>query len=168
MWGFPGGSDGKESAWNAGDPGLIPGSGRSSGEGNANPLQYSCLENSMDRGARWATVHGITKTREILFGKQERNVETSEEFLPTATDFFETMEVSLYPNPTNDKFFVEIKSDTSEKAEATLTHISGAVLEKRILVNSLESFDLSGHAVGVYLLRIEVGNETHIWKVIKK
>ena len=113
-------------------------------------------------------LNGNRITREILFGKQERNGETSEEFLPTATDFFETMEVSLYPNPTNDKFFVELKGDTNEKAEATLTHISGAVLEKRILTNSLESFDLSDHAVGVYLLRIEVGNETHIWKVIKK
>ena len=49
--GFPGGSDGKASACNAGDPGLIPGSGRSPGEGNGNPLQYSCLENPMDRGA---------------------------------------------------------------------------------------------------------------------
>ena len=48
---FPGGSDGKASAYNAGDPGLIPGSGRSPGEGNGNPLQYSCLENPMDRGA---------------------------------------------------------------------------------------------------------------------
>ena len=47
--GFPGGSDGKESACNVGDPGLIPGSGRSPGEGNGNPLQYSCLENFMDR-----------------------------------------------------------------------------------------------------------------------
>jgi len=50
---------GKESASNAGDRGLIPGSGRSSGEGNGNPLQYSCLENSMDRGAWWAKVHGV-------------------------------------------------------------------------------------------------------------
>ena len=49
--GFPGGSAGKESACNAGDPGLIPGSGRSPGEGKGNPLQYACLENSMDRGA---------------------------------------------------------------------------------------------------------------------
>ena len=49
--GFPGGSDSKESAYNKGDPGMIPGSGRSLGEGNGNPLQYSCLENSMDRGA---------------------------------------------------------------------------------------------------------------------
>ena len=49
--GFPGGSDGKMSAYNVGDPGSIPGSGSSSGEGNGNPLQYSCLENPMDRGA---------------------------------------------------------------------------------------------------------------------
>ena len=48
---FPGGSEGKASAYNAGDPGSIPGSGRSSGEGNGNPLQYSCLENPMDGGA---------------------------------------------------------------------------------------------------------------------
>ena len=56
--GFPGGSDGKESACNAGDPGSIPGSGRSPGEENDNPLQYSHLENSMDGGAGQATVHG--------------------------------------------------------------------------------------------------------------
>ena len=48
---FPGGSDSKASAYNAGDPGSIPGSGRSPGDGNGNPLHYSCLENSMDRGA---------------------------------------------------------------------------------------------------------------------
>ena len=62
----PCGSDGKESAHNAGDTGLIPGSGRSLGEGNGNPLQYSCLENSMDRGGWWATIHGITKSRTQL------------------------------------------------------------------------------------------------------
>ena len=60
--GFPGGSDSKESACNLGDPGLIPGLGRSPGEGNDNPLQYSCLENSMDRGAWRATVHGIAES----------------------------------------------------------------------------------------------------------
>ena len=57
--GFLGGSDGKESACSAGNPGLIPGSGRSPGEGNGNVLQDSCLENLMDRGAWWATVHGV-------------------------------------------------------------------------------------------------------------
>ena len=51
LWGFPGGSDGKVSACNAGDLGSIPGLGRSPGEGNGNPLQHSCLENPMDRGA---------------------------------------------------------------------------------------------------------------------
>ena len=60
--GFPGGSDGKESTYNAGDLGLIPGSGRSPGEGISYPLQYSCLENSMDKGAWWATVHGVAKS----------------------------------------------------------------------------------------------------------
>ena len=59
---FPGGSDGKESACNAGDQGLIPRLGRSSEEGSGYPLQYSCLENSMDRGAWWAIVSGITKS----------------------------------------------------------------------------------------------------------
>ena len=57
MWGFPGGSNGKESACDAGNPGSIPGLGRSPGEGNGNPLQNSSLENSMDREAWRATVH---------------------------------------------------------------------------------------------------------------
>jgi len=60
--GFPDGSDGKESSCSAGDPGLIPGLGRSRGEGNGNPLQYSCLEISEDRGAWWATIHEVTKS----------------------------------------------------------------------------------------------------------
>ena len=63
LWGFPGGSEVKASAFNAGDPGSIPGSGRSSGEGNGNPFQYSCLENPMDWGTWWATVHGVAKSR---------------------------------------------------------------------------------------------------------
>jgi len=58
----PGGLDEKESTCSAGDGGSIPGSGRPPGEGNGNPLQYSCLENPMDRGAWWATVHGVAKT----------------------------------------------------------------------------------------------------------
>ena len=61
--GFPSGSDDKESVCNARDPGSIPEWGRSPGEGNGNPFQYSCLENSMDRGARQATVYGVTKSR---------------------------------------------------------------------------------------------------------
>ena len=64
--GFPGGSEVKASASNAGDLGSIPGSGRSPGEGNGNPLQYSGLENPMDGRAWWATVHGVTKSRTRL------------------------------------------------------------------------------------------------------
>ena len=60
--GSPGGSDGIEFACNAGDPHTVPGLGKSPGEGNGNLLQYSCLENSTDRAAWWATVHGVAKS----------------------------------------------------------------------------------------------------------
>ena len=66
---FPYSSVGKEPACNAGNPDSIPGSGRSPGERNGNPLQYSCLENLMDRGAWWATVHGVTRGRHDLATK---------------------------------------------------------------------------------------------------
>ena len=62
MYNFPGSSDGKVSTYNVGGSGSIPGLGRSSGEGNGNPLWYSCLENSMDV-AWWATVHGVAKSQ---------------------------------------------------------------------------------------------------------
>ena len=64
--GFPGGSDGEESTCSAGDLGSIPGLGRSPGGGHGNPLQQSCLENPKDRGAWWATVHGIAKSQTRL------------------------------------------------------------------------------------------------------
>ena len=59
---FPGGSDGKASAYNAGDPASVPGLGRSPGEGNGNPFQYSCLENPRDRGTWWASVYGVAES----------------------------------------------------------------------------------------------------------
>ena len=64
--GFPGGSDGKEAIYDAGDPGSIPGSGISPGERNGNPLQYSCLRNPMDKGACQATIHGVTESQTQL------------------------------------------------------------------------------------------------------
>ena len=64
--GFPSGSDSEESACRAGDMGSIPGLGRSPGEGNGIPLQYSCLGNPMDRGAWWAAVHGVTNSQTWL------------------------------------------------------------------------------------------------------
>ena len=62
LWSSPGGSDGKESAYSVGDPGSVPGSGRCPGEGKGYPLQYSCLENFMDRGAWRAIVHEVTQS----------------------------------------------------------------------------------------------------------
>ena len=78
----PGGLDGKASAHNVGDPGSIPGLGRSPGEGNGNPLQYSCLENSMHGGAWWVTVHGVTKswTRLSDFMKNLNHLKFTSEF----------------------------------------------------------------------------------------
>ena len=67
--GFPHTSVGEESACNAGDPGSVLGPGRSPGEGNGNPLQYSCLENPMNRGAWQATVHGVAKVGHNLATK---------------------------------------------------------------------------------------------------
>ena len=75
--GFPGGSESKESACNAGDPGSIPGLGRSPGEGNDNLLQYSCLENPMDRGAWQATVHGVAKSQTRLSTHGDLRVRSS-------------------------------------------------------------------------------------------
>ena len=88
--GFPGSSKVKASACNAGDLGSIPGLGRSPGEGNGNPLQYSCLKNSMDRGAWWAAVHGIAKSRTRLsdftftfhFHALEKEMQSTPVFLP--------------------------------------------------------------------------------------
>ena len=72
IWEFPGGSDGKESACNTRDPGLIPGSGRFHREGNGYPLQYHCLENSMDRGAWQAAVHMVSKGQTQPSGQKKK------------------------------------------------------------------------------------------------
>ena len=72
--GFPGGSGVKNLPDNSGDTGLILGSGKSSGEGNGNPVQYSFLENPMDRGAWWPTVHGVTKESDTTKLQQHINI----------------------------------------------------------------------------------------------
>ena len=86
---FPGGSDSKESAFNAGDQGLIPESGRSPGEGNGNPLQYYCLENSMDRGAWRATVHWVAKS-----WTQQKQLSTAQHILGYELKAFNILRVS--------------------------------------------------------------------------
>ena len=76
--GFPGGSVVKNLPVNAGDKGLIPGLGRSPGEGNGNPLQYSCQGNPMDRGAWQATVHGVAKVRHNLVIEHENEAKNAD------------------------------------------------------------------------------------------
>ena len=83
--GFPCGSDGKTSAYNAGDLGSISGSGSSPGEGNGNPLWYSCLGNPMDSGAWWAPVHGVARVRHDLVSKPPPNNRHLDNFQPFAT-----------------------------------------------------------------------------------
>ena len=81
-WHLAGGSDSKESACNAGDLGLTPGLGRSPGEGNGYPHQYSCLENSMDRGVLWSTVHGVAKSWTWLSGKGQFSFQSQRKAMP--------------------------------------------------------------------------------------
>ena len=75
--GFPHSSVGKESACRGGDPGSIPGSGRSPGEGNGNPLKDSCLEDPMDRGVWWAIVHEVARVGYDLATKERETLEVS-------------------------------------------------------------------------------------------
>ena len=81
-WHLAGVSDSKESACNAGDLGLTPGLGRSPGEGNGYPHQYSCLENSMDRGVLWSTVHGVAKRWTWLSGKGQFSFQSQRKEMP--------------------------------------------------------------------------------------
>ena len=111
-------------------------------------------------------------TREILFskmGENGRSMETEDKMLPSATDFFNEIEISLFPNPTSDQFYIEIKGEEPhEQVRALLMHVSGTVIEDRILENALASFDLSRLASGMYILKLDMGDETRVWKVIKK
>ena len=94
----PGGSNGKASAQNAGTPGSIPGSGKSPGEGNGNPLQYSCLGNPMDRGSWWATVHGVAEsdmTEQLHFHFLLRTIIDDASKFKTYQSFFKIL-ISLH------------------------------------------------------------------------
>ena len=91
---FPGDSDSKESACRVGDLGLIPGSGRCPGERDGSPLQYSCLENCMDRGVGWATDHGVPRLQKffiILLMHVRFIIFVRSPFLSVFLDFFYTL-----------------------------------------------------------------------------
>ena len=98
-------SDYKGSACNAGDPGSIPGSGRSPGDGNGNPLEYSCLENSMDRGAWQATVHGVTKSQTRLSNWHTHYLSSAFPFVCWIL-FLSLFLLKLLPLPARHQFFL--------------------------------------------------------------
>ena len=131
---------------------------------NCHAQQYHTVEFAYD-------LDGNRARREILIhriGENNRNEDANNKYWPSVTDVFEKMEVSLYPNPTMDQIFVEIKGGTSNNTEAVLTLVSGSVLETKIIKSPTESFDLSKLPPGIYLLKLTVDKETHVWKVVKK
>ena len=95
---FPGGLEVKASACNAGDLGSIPGLGRSPGEGNGNPLQYSYLENPMDGGAWWATVHGVAKSRTQMSDFTSLHFKAKEKALAWRRQYY-PLQYSYLENP---------------------------------------------------------------------
>ena len=107
--GFPGGSAGKASTCSAGDWGSIRGLGRSPGEGNGNPLQYSCLANSMDRGGLWPTVNGVTKSQTQL------------------SDFTLLQKLSQHLNQLYSNKFFKIKKKKNNAVEGVSPHILQAL-----------------------------------------
>ena len=117
---FPGSSDGKESACNAGDPGSVPGSERSPGEGNSSPLQYSWLENSMDRRAWEATVHGVAKSWTRLsdyHSLMEGNEEGGDERIRDGSQLWDPFLPS--PEKSSDRFWLQTDGGTWRRLRAT-------------------------------------------------
>lgn len=126
-------------------------------------------QNTFIRGFGYDT-NGNRISAEILMAKSHPDGSTKDgEFLPFATDTLADVTMRIYPNPTNDMFFVSTEGDnTGGTMKATLISATGAVLAVRYLNGSEESFDLSGEASGIFLLEIGNDSEKHVWKIIKR
>lgn len=127
--------------------------------------------------AQNATVHfsydanGNRTTRYLTFQKVEENGKSAEadnEALASASDLIGTSQVSLYPNPTYGKFTVAMKEMGDVCIHATLTTTTGTVIQQGKLTSLQSTFDLSGQPAGVYLLRLNTDEETHVWKIVKQ
>lgn len=117
--------------------------------------------------------NGNRVLRSLQFKKMEENgktVDDKSEFLAEANDVFGAMEVGLYPNPTSGRFTVSVNrnNDSSMPLHIVLSTQAGAVLFDKTLDSDMEDIDLSGQPSGIYFLRLNTSNESHVWKVVKK
>lgn len=111
----------------------------------------------------------ITFQREQDGGKGTPGADGFSKATPNAEDSFAEMQVSLYPNPTAGTFSVALQNRTDGKPmQAVLTSPMGAVLAEKRFESNLEQFDLSDQAAGIYFLKLIVGNEVHVWRVIRR
>lgn len=118
-------------------------------------------------GNRTSWAIGFKKVQDNGKGTLEANDLSS--MMTIAEDSFSEMQVSLYPNPTSGTFSVALQNRTDGKPmKAALTSPTGTILEEKQFKSNLEQFDLSKQAAGIYFLKLVVGDEVHVWKVIKK
>lgn len=96
-----------------------------------------------------------------------KNVETKNEFVSYANDSIGGMTVSLFPNPTEGRVMVSFSDNANATINATLTTISGTIIERQRFVGNQHEFDLSSQPAGVYLLKLIFGDETRTWKIVK-
>lgn len=97
-----------------------------------------------------------------------KNVETKNEYVSSANDSIGTVAVSLFPNPTEGKVMVSFSDNVNAIIDATLTTITGSVIERRRFVGNQHEFDLSSQPAGIYLLKLISGVETRTWKIVKR
>lgn len=97
-----------------------------------------------------------------------KNVETKNEYVSSANDSIGTVAVSLFPNPTEGKVMVSFSDNANAIIDATLTTITGSVIERRRFVGNQHEFDLSSQPAGIYLLKLISGVETRTWKIVKR
>ena len=96
-----------------------------------------------------------------------KNVETEKEFVSYANDSIGAVVVSLFPNPTEGKVMVSFSDTANATVDATLTTISGTIIERQRFVGNQREFDLSTQPAGIYLLKLNLGDETRTWKIVK-
>lgn len=108
--------------------------------------------------------------RSLLFKKAEengRNVEKENTLLSVVNDQWESFEISLYPNPTEGRFTVALSDNRDEKMQAELSTLTGVIIETYVFNKTQHDFNLTGKPSGIYLLKLTIGDETMVWKIIK-